>query len=167
MSDIVERLRATITDMEFYEAPGEWLVPVEQAKAEIESLRTRLEVDPSHPYDGIYCRDETIRGLEKEIERLRAGGCARDQGTTQYCAEAAKLAAENERLRTALADPAVVHINMLAGVIAKPSPAQIIHIYGDDALRAALQANKPRRTLDELRGVFEEAYKDNREPRNG
>lgn len=37
-----------------------------------------------------------------EIERLRAGGCARDQGTTQYCAEAAKLAAENERLRAAL-----------------------------------------------------------------
>ena len=37
-----------------------------------------------------------------EIERLRAGGCARDQGTTQYCAEAAKLAAENEKLRAAL-----------------------------------------------------------------
>ena len=37
-----------------------------------------------------------------EIERLRAGGCARDQGTTQYCAEAARLAAENERLRAAL-----------------------------------------------------------------
>lgn len=37
-----------------------------------------------------------------EIERLRAGGCARDQGTTQYCAEATKLAAENERLRAAL-----------------------------------------------------------------
>ena len=37
-----------------------------------------------------------------EVERLRAGGCARDQGTTQYCAEAAKLAVENERLRAAL-----------------------------------------------------------------
>ena len=37
-----------------------------------------------------------------EIERLRAGGCARDQGTTQYCAEAAAMAAENERLRAAL-----------------------------------------------------------------
>lgn len=40
--------------------------------------------------------------LRAEIERLRAGGCARDQTTTQYCAEAARLAAENERLRTAL-----------------------------------------------------------------
>jgi hypothetical protein len=38
----------------------------------------------------------------REIKRLRAGGCARDQGTTQYCAEAAALAKENERLRAAL-----------------------------------------------------------------
>ena len=36
-----------------------------------------------------------------EIRRLRAGGCARDQGTTQYCAEAAALAAENAKLREA------------------------------------------------------------------
>ena len=42
-----------------------------QAADEIERLRTRLEVDPSHPYDGIYARDETIRGLEKQIESLR------------------------------------------------------------------------------------------------
>ena len=34
-----------------------------------------------------------------EIARLQAGGCARDQTTTQYCAEAAALAAEIERLR--------------------------------------------------------------------
>ena len=32
-----------------------------------------------------------------EIERLRAGGCARDQNTTQYCAELrAAVKAENE-----------------------------------------------------------------------
>lgn len=37
-----------------------------------------------------------------EIARLKAGGCARDQGLTQYCAEAARLAVENERLRAAL-----------------------------------------------------------------
>ena len=39
-----------------------------------------------------------------EIARLKAGGCARDQGLTQYCAEAAAMAAENERLRAALAE---------------------------------------------------------------
>jgi hypothetical protein len=35
---------------------------------------------------------------DAEINRLRAGGCARDQGLTQYCAEAAALTAEVERL---------------------------------------------------------------------
>ena len=39
-----------------------------------------------------------ITELRAEVERLRAGGCARDQSTTQYCAEAAALAAEVERL---------------------------------------------------------------------
>jgi len=43
-----------------------------------------------------------MRVAADEIERLRAGGCARDQTTTQYCAEAAQMAAEVERLRAAL-----------------------------------------------------------------
>jgi hypothetical protein len=49
-----------------------------KARDEIISLRDRLEIDPSHPYDGIYCRDETIRlqdiriaSLNAEVERLR------------------------------------------------------------------------------------------------
>jgi hypothetical protein len=33
-----------------------------------------------------------------------------------------------------LTDPAVVHLNMLRGTIAKPSLKQIIHLYGVDAL---------------------------------
>ena len=46
--------------------------------------------------------DEAADMIERqaaEIARLKAGGCARDQTTTQYCAEAAALAAEIERLR--------------------------------------------------------------------
>jgi hypothetical protein len=39
-----------------------------------------------------------------EIERLRAGGCARNQRTTQYCAEAETLAGELERVKIALAN---------------------------------------------------------------
>jgi hypothetical protein len=31
-----------------------------------------------------------------EIERLRVGGCVRDQRTTQYCAEAVRLQAERD-----------------------------------------------------------------------
>jgi hypothetical protein len=34
-----------------------------------------------------------------EIERLRAGGCVRDQRTTQYCAEAVRLQAERDEAR--------------------------------------------------------------------
>ena len=50
------------------------------------------------------CTDKhcDYREAVEEIKRLRAGGCARDQSTTQYCAEAARLAVENERLRAAL-----------------------------------------------------------------
>jgi hypothetical protein len=43
-----------------------------------------------------------LREAARELDRLYAGGCARYQGTTQYCAEAASLAAENERLTAAL-----------------------------------------------------------------
>jgi hypothetical protein len=46
--------------------------------AEVRALRDRLEIDPSHPYDGIYCRDETIRlqgdvidGLRDDLRALR------------------------------------------------------------------------------------------------
>ena len=53
-------------------------------------------------------------------------------------------AAEIERLRAALADPSAVHINMLRGVIAKPTLPQIIHLYGKDAISAALNGEEDR-----------------------
>lgn len=43
----------------------EWL------DAENKALRSRLEIDPSHPIDGIAARDETIRQLEAQIKDLR------------------------------------------------------------------------------------------------
>ena len=42
-----------------------------------------------------------------------------------------------------LSDPVTVHANMLRGTIAKPTVEQIIHLYGADALRAALPAVVP------------------------
>lgn len=39
---------------------------------------------------------------------------------------------------TLLADPDAVHLNLLRGTLARPSLAQIIHLYGAEALRAAL-----------------------------
>jgi len=46
--------------------------------------------------------DAEIEKLRAENERLKAGGCARDQNTTQFCAEAVALKAEIEKLRAAL-----------------------------------------------------------------
>lgn len=42
---------------------------------------------------------DLIESQAKEIARLKAGGCARDQGLTQYCAEAEGMAKEIERLK--------------------------------------------------------------------
>lgn len=41
------------------------------AKAEAEALRLRLEIDPATSYDGIDCRDATIKALETDVEALR------------------------------------------------------------------------------------------------
>lgn len=85
MTDIVERLLQLAERERPY---GSLPDTLEEAAAEISRLRVAI--------------GETLLEREDaraEVERLRAGGCARDQGTTQYCAEAAKLAAENERLR--------------------------------------------------------------------
>ncbi|MDU4249073.1 hypothetical protein [Pseudomonas sp.] len=40
--------------------------------AEVERLRNRLEIDERTPYDGIACRDETIKGLDEKCDRLKA-----------------------------------------------------------------------------------------------
>lgn len=43
-----------------------------------------------HPEE--FSHAEYHKRLIAEVRRLRSGGCARDQGLTQYCAEAAKFA---------------------------------------------------------------------------
>jgi hypothetical protein len=45
---------------------------------------------------------ETISAQAAEIERLKAGGCARDQGLTQFCAEAVALQGETDNYRIAI-----------------------------------------------------------------
>jgi hypothetical protein len=52
-------------------APQNMTIALREAAKELDRLRERLEIDPAHPYDGIYCRDETIRGQDAEIERLK------------------------------------------------------------------------------------------------
>lgn len=52
--------------------------------AEVERLRTRLEIDERTPYDGIACRDETIKGLDEKCDRLKA----ENEALRQFAAEA-------------------------------------------------------------------------------
>lgn len=94
------------------------------------------------------------RDAADEIARLRAGGCARDQGLTQYCAEAAAkdaeitaLKAEVERLRAALeAWDYAVRVNL---TMEGPSYAGVSSGYGKKAwelTRAALTPSQEPRT---------------------
>lgn len=54
--------------------------------------------------EGGYGFRAICREAADEIERLRAGGCARDQKTTQFCAEAVTLQREVEMLREMVAE---------------------------------------------------------------
>jgi hypothetical protein len=66
------------------------------AAAEITRLRERLEIDPRHPYDGIHCRDETIRGQDAEITRLRAEVARKDAALKWYASAEAWTVAQVE-----------------------------------------------------------------------
>lgn len=78
-------------------APQNMTIALRDAADTITRLRERLEIDPSHPYDGIYCRDETIRHqdaeitcLTAEVERLRAALAAITLATTPETSTAVK-----------------------------------------------------------------------------
>ncbi|HCL4225710.1 TPA: hypothetical protein N2C25_003939 [Pseudomonas aeruginosa] len=87
--------------------------------AEVERLRSRLEIDERIPHDGISCRDETIKVLDEKCDKLKAeneslldelSACTEHPGGCGYWREAAKrrteerdqLKAENEALRGAV-----------------------------------------------------------------
>ena len=53
----------------------------------------RLLVDAALEIGRLLTERDAAQG---EVERLRAGGCARDQRTTQYCAEAMALVEERD-----------------------------------------------------------------------
>lgn len=78
----------------------QYCAEVIERDAEIEKLRAESAklAASNHSYLSNY---QEARG---EIERLKAGGCARDQTTTQYCAEAVALQSENARLKDAIHD---------------------------------------------------------------
>lgn len=68
-------------------------------------IQTNGCFDPDNACCAYYFARQLERELtaaQAEIARLKAGGCARDQRTTQFCGEALKLQEENDRLRRAL-----------------------------------------------------------------
>lgn len=91
MTDIVHQLR---------EMAGP-IVPnvCTMAADEIERLRARDLVPKALVKLRALKAEAKLKEALTEIERLRAGGCARDQRTTQYCAEAVRIQAEIERIR--------------------------------------------------------------------
>lgn len=56
-----------------------------------------------------------MRAAADEIERLRAGGCARDQKTTQYCVEAAHKAAYIAKMDTKIERWRMALVNIAQG----------------------------------------------------
>ena len=93
------------------------------------------------PADGLAAVEALrVEARENAMQALASMGQAQEAYEAQLEAEA-ELAAAQQReaeLLAALEDPLVVHLNMVAGKIAKPLPSQLAHIYGEDVIRAAL-----------------------------
>lgn len=79
--------RAKLRELHQKATPGEWVADHLLIVATHNALPSLLDA---------------LDAAEQEIARLQAGGCARDQRTTQHCAEDVGLAAENKRMREVL-----------------------------------------------------------------
>lgn len=84
--------------------------------AEVERLRNRLEIDERTPYDGIACRDETIKGLDEKCDRLKA--------ENEALRSALKPFAEYERVRSEIGGNAP-RTGTLFGVNTRAGDAEI------------------------------------------
>ena len=109
------------------------------------------------PADGLAAvKALRVEARENAMQALASMGQAHEAYEAQLEAEA-ELAAAQQReagLLAALEDPLVVHLNMVAGKIAKPLPSQLAHIYGEDVIRAALAPTPPADTWHERRTML-------------
>ena len=104
MSDIVERLRRVAKELPQTSGNQAWLRPEDTTVWEAADEIERLQVESAKLAASNHAYLSNYQEARGEIERLRAGGCARDQTTTQYCAEAVALQSENARLYDAVHD---------------------------------------------------------------
>lgn len=155
MSDIVKRLRSANTWMNEgdccgqIDASGTCMAPAcifgqalkmaHEAAAEIERLRAAYHRTQSEVQQtlGKALGYPWFKDDQKNFPGATEanGVCVGDHVAESLANEAA---AKIEHLRMLLADPVAVHTNILRGVIAKPTLEQIIHLYGKDAISAAL-----------------------------
>lgn len=139
--------------------------------AELEEARKR---DDEHRR----AQDRRIRMQREELRYMHVickgvhMAAAQAAGWNKKRAEEAeaKLAAAQQReagLLEALQDPLVVHLNMLAGKIAKPLPSQLVHIYGEEVIAALAEVQADaRREGEQLRTLAAELAEARSVPEN-
>lgn len=117
----------------------------EQERQLVQMLRD--DAGPIRP-NGFLDAADVIERLAAEVERLRAGGCARDQSTTQYCAEAVRIQAERDAFKAQADDVVEVDIDDVERVI------KAAKSLGKDSIR--LSARDIWRMANDKRGREEE-----------
>ena len=137
MSDWVSR-EAAIGALEdrrnkYLEDGPNWL----QIQMDILTIRALPAVQPVTVQQADAQQIQTLREEIAKLETLCDHDC--DNEDCLRCFHYPEILEQKRTALRALAqpdlsDPAVVHLNMLRGTIAKPSLKQIIHLYGVDAL---------------------------------
>ena len=137
MSDWISR-EAAIGALEdrrnkYLEDGPNWL----QIQMDILTIRALPAVQPVTVQQADAQQIQTLREEIAKLETLCDHDC--DNEDCLRCFHYPEILEQKRTALRALAqpdlsDPAVVHLNMLRGTIAKPSLKQIIHLYGVDAL---------------------------------
>jgi hypothetical protein len=124
-------------------------VTIQEAQAEIDGLLVaEICRDFGVNFQGVYPDFILARGVGPEQSfiglAIKRGHLIRDdpealvQSANVQALIAAAVEGAVQAELAALQDPLVVHLNMVAGKIAKPLPSQLVHLYGEDAIASAL-----------------------------
>lgn len=101
--------------------------------------------------------DETLRGqIEAAQAAIPEDIATRRKGETDEKLIAERIETFVTSLVPRLKSPDAVHVNMLSGTIARPSIAQIVHLYGREALLAATLTPAEYAVIAERRRQVEE-----------
>lgn len=104
--------------------------------------------------------DESLRvQIEAAHAAIPDDIAPRRKGETDEKTVAERVAAFAADIVRRLKDPNAVHANLLTHAIARPTPAQIVHVYGGTVLLAAILTPAEQAVIDERRRqVMEEGW---------